>query len=204
MHPELYPMFIDKKRIAQEQEFTNSLHEFLDQQDYWHSFKHVQRVVAFAKEINRYEDRDITLIELGASLHQLHDPNLDKLKVMLDKSSLNKEYRDHLYEIVEACRPDKISHLNSIEARIIFDADALDLQGPSGFLREFACNVEIRNYDMEYAVNKALDVQELFRSKLQTSRARMICDQMSNVTKEFVDSFRRNEEYMVQIKGLKY
>lgn len=196
--------FFNEKREHQNEEFKKYYQEFLDAQDSWHGITHIRRVGAFAEEINKYERKDEFLVEIGASLHQFHDPNLDKLKILLDKSGLNQENKDHIYEIVEACRPNVISHLHSPEARIVFDADALDLLGPSGFLREFSCNVEIRNYDMEYAVNKALDVQQLFRSKLQTSRARMICDQMSDITKEFVDSFRRNEEYMVQIKGLKY
>lgn len=196
--------FFNEKREHQVKEFIAYNQEFLDEQDAWHGRVHIQRVVAFAQEINRYERKNQTIVETGAMLHQYHDPNLDKLKILLDKSGFDQETKDHLYEVVEACRPSKISHLNSPEARIVFDADALDLMGPSGFLREFSCNIQVRGYDMEYAVNKALDVQELFRSKLQTTRARIIADQMTNVTKDFVDAFRRNEEWLVQINGVKY
>ena len=198
-------MYLFNKIIDREnKEFTNLYQEFLDSQDPWHGNIHIQRVVAFAREINKYEKKDEIIVEVGAMLHQFHDPNLDKLKILLDKSVLSQANKDHLYEVVEACRPDKISHLNTTEARIVFDADALDLLGPSGFLREYSCNVKVRGYGMEHAVNKALDVQELFKSKLQTTRARIIADQMTNVTKDFVDAFRRNEEWLVQINGEKY
>lgn len=196
--------FFNEKRGRQNKEVSAYYQEFLDSQDAWHSNVHIQRVVAFAEEINKYERKDEIVVNIGAMLHQFHDPNLDKLKILLDKSGLQQDIKDHLYEVVEACRPDKISHLSSPEARIVFDADALDLMGPSGFLREFSCNIQVRGYDMEFAVNKALDVQDLFRSKLQTTRARIIADQMTNVTKDFVDAFRRNEEWLVQINGVKY
>ena len=113
---------------------------FLATQDYWHGLRHVGRVVEFAKQINRTEGADPFLVEVGAWLHQLHDPNLDKLKHILGDLRISSTQREQLYEIVEQCRPNKISDQSSHAARVVFDADAGDLMGPAGFLREALCN----------------------------------------------------------------
>lgn len=167
---------------------------FLTNQDRWHGVQHVGRVVEFAMQINNTERADPFLVEVGAWLHQLHEPNLDKLKPILNELRISTIQREQLYEIVEQCRPSKISHQSSHEARVVFDADAGDLMGPAGILREALCNYGDRDLSPLDAIRGARSVQELFVSKLQTEGGKKLFEERIQDANQFWDSLERNEE----------
>ena len=169
---------------------------FLARQDRWHGIQHVGRVVEFAKQINRTECADPFLVEVGAWLHQLHDPNLDTLKLILEALQISPTQREQLYEIVEQCRPNKISHQSSHAARVVFDADAGDLMGPAGILREVSCNYGDRSLSPLDAIRWARSVQELFVSKLQTEGGKKLFAGRIQDANRFWDSHEQNEKLL--------
>lgn len=175
---------------------------FLATQDRWHGLQHVGRVVEFAKQINRTEGADPFLVEVGAWLHQLHDPNLDKLKPILDDLPISPTQRGQLYEIVEQCRPNKISEQSSHEARVVFDADAGDLMGPAGVLREALCNYGDRSQPPLDAIRGAWSVQMLFVGKLQTDGGKQLFAARIQAANHFWESLRRNEEALSEMLRL--
>lgn len=143
---------------------------FLGMQDCFHDRFHVERVVGFAKDIlfsSSGSEVNESLVLKGAVLHQFHDPNLHYLRNFLNSLDIISEEYFDLYHIVEACRPNNLSNA-SREAKIVFDADALDLMGPQGIFREVLCNRYIRNQDNEQAVFNAFNTYDLFLSKMQT------------------------------------
>lgn len=186
--------FIKNKEI-----FFLNCFKFIKQQDDYHNLTHLSRVISFAKEINKFENANEDLVIFGAFVHQFHDPNLHKLKILLKDSEVEFSYAKALFEIAEYCRPNKICDSNLIEAKIVFDADALDLLGPSGFLREYSCNIKYRNCSIEEAANKALEIQNLFESKLQTKEAKNIANKMSKITIDFFNEFKNNENFISKL-----
>ncbi len=172
---------------------------FLNAQDSWHGFQHVSRVVAFAKQVNQAEKADPFLVEVGAWLHQLHDPNLDKLKQILGALRISPVQRHKLFEIVEQCRPNKISPQSSHEARVVFDADAGDLMGPAGILREVLCNYGDRKLSPIDAITGARSVQLLFVEKLQTVGGRELFRPRIEAASHFWDSLSRDEGALEEI-----
>ncbi|MGI9278342.1 MAG: hypothetical protein ACR2PX_01775 [Endozoicomonas sp.] len=113
------------------------------------------------------------LVEAGAWLHQYHD-HLEQLDKVLKETGLNAIVRSQLYEIVRLCRPHLISESSSIEARIVFDADAMELMGAYGITRELACNLEVRKLPYDQALTATREVQNLFEEKLMTETGRSL------------------------------
>lgn len=180
----------DPESIAHIIELVAPFYESLDE---WHNCRHGRRVVAMAKAINQTEKGDAFLVEAGAWLHQYHD-ELELLNEVLDKVSLTGDRRSQLYEIVERCRPAKISSECSLEARIVFDADALDLMGPSGIFREVLCNFVARRQSESDAINNAKSVQDLFFKRLQTPSAKSIAECSAAIAQQFWSQFERWED----------
>ena len=184
------------------QQVRGQVEPFLARQDRWHGIQHVGRVVEFAKQINQSEGAEPFLVEVGAWLHQLHDPNLDKLKPILNDLRISSTRRGELYEIVEQCRPNKISGKSSHAARVVFDADAGDLMGPAGILREVLCNYGDRSQSPFDAISGARSVQVLFVDKLQTEGGRQLFAARIQDANHFWDSLHRDEGTVSEILRL--
>jgi HD superfamily phosphodiesterase len=165
---------------------------FYQSLDEWHGPDHGSRVVSFAKRINQSEHGDPFLVEAGAWLHQYHD-NLGELGTILEQLPITDPQRSKLFEIVERCRPHKISDSSSLEARIVFDADALELMGPSGIFREVLCNAVARGQNSATAIALARQVQELIEGKLQTQGGRTLAEPAIRASDGFWREYQRWE-----------
>lgn len=189
-----------RERMATEQPIKNIEHfcrEFYRRLDFAHNESHGERVVANALALWERTGGDRQLIVAGAWVHQFHD-NLPELAAGLEMLGLPSPLKLRLYAIAESCRPHKISTQADLEARIVFDADALDLIGPSGTVRELLCNAVQRELSWEQAVAKCREVQQLFGSKLCTAAAREIAHRSISINQQFWQTY--DEE---KIRGLK-
>ena len=163
---------------------------FYQQQDAFHNESHGERVVAFALRINQIEKADAFLVEAGAWLHQFHD-HLSELQKVLKHSGLPETTQNQLYEIVRLCRPALISSSSPLEARIVFDADAMDLMGAQGVMRELSCNLIVRGLSYNKAVQETQKTQALFEQKLKTEAGRSIAQEAIKTSKAFWDNYER-------------
>jgi HD superfamily phosphodiesterase len=152
--------------------------------DFAHNASHGARVVCLAKRIHSREGGDGFLVEAGAWLHQLHD-DLDALEAFLGSLDLKARQTEKLFEIVRCCRPDRIGPSSSLEAKIVFDADALEVLGPYGTVRELLCNAVARGMSWQTSVASTRDVQQRFASRLMTSTARSLVAEALPITERF-------------------
>ena len=173
-------------------EIISKAQSFYQQLDPWHDLSHGKRVVKLALRINKGEGGDPFLVEAGAWLHQYHD-HLTELEQLLSALGLPDSQKTALYEIVEQCRPLKISQNSSLEACIVFDADALELVGPSGVFREVLCNSVFRKMEPSQAIAAAREVQELFVAKIQTKTARSLAESAIRASDYFWDEYEKWE-----------
>ena len=157
---------------------------FYRQQDMFHNEQHGERVVAYALDINRSEQADPFLVEAGAWLHQFHD-HLDELRRLLDDTGLSESIKEQLYQIVKQCRPYRINEQSPLAARVVFDADAMDLMGAYGISRELSCNLQVRGMAYRQAVLATRDVQRLFEQKLSTRAGRALARKPIATAKAF-------------------
>lgn len=181
-------------------EYVSAFYQGLDA---WHNLDHGARVATMALEINKTEGADAFLVEAGAWLHQFHPPNLELLKPILNSLTATETQRTDLFQIVSICRPNLIESRPAQmtdqawkAAQIVFDADALDLMGPSGLLREINCNTMARGRSHSEAVTQAREVQELFLAKLQTDSARDIARTANDPLKSFWFEHDRYEKFL--------
>jgi HD superfamily phosphodiesterase len=166
------------------QELSARAKRFYKQFDFAHDEKHVERVVAFAKILQGHEDGNAFLIEAGAWLHQFHD-HVSELKELLSDVLRQKTMMSRLVQIVTECRPDKITETSSLEAKIVFDADALELMGPYGIIREVLCNAVARGKPWEESVRDARETQRLFEDRLMTDAAKKLAKEAIKVSHRF-------------------
>lgn len=162
-------------------QFAQNYYQHLD---FAHDASHGARVVGLAKRIRSGEGGDGFLVEAGAWLHQLHD-ELDALETFLRSLDLKTHQRENLFEIVSCCRPDRIRPSSSLEARIVFDADALEVLGPYGTVRELLCNAAARGMSWQASVAATRDVQQRFASRLMTPTARSLVTEALHLTERF-------------------
>lgn len=153
-------------------------------QDFAHNSDHVSHVLRYAEIIAKGEEANLFLVQAGACLHQFHD-NLTELNQLLRKTSLGEMDRELLFHIVEVCRPHRVQESDLIEAKVVYDADALAVISSYGLVRELICNAVVREMPWERSVAETKRVQQLFWDTLQTRTAKML----AGSTKEVCDLF---------------
>jgi len=162
--------------------------EFYSKLDFAHSLEHGERVVSLALEINKSENGNSELVEIGGWLHQFHD-DVKYLKSFLETLNLQKNIKDNLLEIVENCRPQLIDHSHSLETRIVFDADAIEVLGTYGFIREIFCNIKHRNKTWDNSISDSIEVNKMFQDKLMTATGRNIIIESNKTLNNFLNDY---------------
>jgi HD superfamily phosphodiesterase len=161
--------------------------------DFAHDVEHVRRVVEHAKSLAGDEGGDPDLVELGAWLHQLHD-DLYTLEVFLEDVGLEAGLRKALFRIVRDCRPDRIRDDSTLEAKIVFDADAMEVLGPYGTIRELLCNACAREKNWHKAVADTRRAQQEFAAALRTASAKKRARSATSTMKRFWEIYDRWSE----------
>jgi uncharacterized protein len=116
-----------------------------------HDEQHIYRVLYFTLDIAEYYDVDLNVLIASALLHdigreaQFKDPKLDHAIVgselaydFMRKLGWDEEKSNHIKKCISTHRYRKNNEPESIEAKIIFDADKLDATGTMGIARTLA------------------------------------------------------------------
>lgn len=161
--------------------------EFYNKQDFAHNAIHGERVVQNAKKIMQIEGGDSFIIEAGAWLHQFHD-NLDKVKDLIFGLDIDENDKNRLYEIAKI-RPKYINEEASIEAKIVYDADSIELLSCYGTIREILCNIKARNKNWNESINDTVNVQKRFLDKLMTKTAKEMIKEDIDIINRFFELY---------------
>lgn len=114
-----------------------------------HDWFHIERVYKNALLIAKREDCDITIVQLGALLHDIADSKFHNgdetvgprmAKAFLIENNVEDKIIDHVVAIIENISfkgGNFIKQFNSIELQIVQDADRLDAIGAIGIARTF-------------------------------------------------------------------
>lgn len=111
-----------------------------------HDFFHLERVVKTALRIAREEDADLFMTELAAWLHDVGDHKLnngvdrseEQIAAILNELKAPDDVIRNVIEIVSQVSFSKGKKAESLEAKIVQDADRLDAIGAIGLARVFA------------------------------------------------------------------
>jgi uncharacterized protein len=135
-----------------------------------HDWDHTERVLSLALHIGRREGADLTILRLAALLHDIGRAEEDRsngrlchaeagareARVILERHGLAGEMIDAIVHCIGTHRFRKAAKPETLEARILFDADKLDSIGAAGIGRAFlfAGEVGARMHDPDVDVEK--------------------------------------------------
>lgn len=168
-----------------------------------HDYFHIERVVKVAKRIAEEENADVFLVELAAWLHDVGDYKLnngvDKSEELISEflSGLNvpEEIISKIIEIVSQVSFSKGKTAESLETKIVQDADRLDAIGAIGLARVFAYGGskqrEIYNPEnpeettIQHFYDKLLKLKDL----MNTNSAKKIAEERHQYLEGFLNRF---------------
>ncbi|WP_434399437.1 HD domain-containing protein [Planococcus sp. 11815] len=116
-----------------------------EQFDASHDWQHIERVLENARHIAQAEGGDLALIELAVLLHDVSDPKYKKAgedpeqEILLQLELTDKE-RSDIHSIIRTVsfKGGTNEEPETLEGRIVRDADRLDAIGAIGIARAFA------------------------------------------------------------------
>ena len=179
-----------------------------------HDWEHTRRVVNLTKTIGALEGADMAVVVAGALLHDIGrcyqdsangsichaQKGADMAAAILDRFSFTDFQKDNIIHCIAAHRFRKAPHPETIEARVVFDADKLDAIGAIGVARAYlfagelgAClhNPDI-NVEEAPAYSKNDTGYREYRVKLRWVKDRMLTAAGRNMARarhEFMECF---------------
>ncbi|MGV8152405.1 MAG: HD domain-containing protein [Candidatus Nanoarchaeia archaeon] len=156
--------------------------EQVKKNDSWHQWPHIKQTVKLAKILAEKEKADLKICEVSALLHDIckykeeNGKDHGKEGAKLAKSYLCSLglYEEDILSIcyaIEQHNKGKIKQ--TIEAKILYDADKLQAIGVYGLLRDYGWFIS-KGYSPESAYNNAISAEIFYRKKVYTNTAKKI------------------------------
>jgi uncharacterized protein len=161
-----------------------------------HSYEHVDRVVKIATLIAKKEKADIELVQVGAILHdvgrslgQPHNEIGAKLATEILKNlNYPLQKAQKITRIVLLHPIDFKDKLDSLEEKIVWDADKIDLLGAVGLARGFHwCGKKT----FDAAVKLAFETYTPIYDMLNTMSARELAKERNKETMSFLSALEK-------------
>ncbi|WP_114792532.1 HD domain-containing protein [Niabella yanshanensis] len=168
-----------------------------------HDFFHLERVVKMALRIARQENANLFLTELAAWMHDVGDHKLnngvdrseEQITAMLNQLNVPEHVTSQVTAIVSQVSFSKGKIAETIEAKIVQDADRLDAIGAIGLARVFAFGGskqrEIHNPQqpdqttLQHFYDKLLKLKDL----MNTATAKQIALERHGYLEAFLERF---------------
>lgn len=137
-----------------------------------HDWFHVERVTKNAIEIGNKEGANLFVIRLAALFHDLADDKvveneeegLKSIESWLNSQKVSKTDTDHILRIIQTIsfKGGNFKKLESLEAKVVQDADRLDAIGAIGIARCFVYSGSTGRsiYDPNLAIRDKMSVEE--------------------------------------------
>jgi uncharacterized protein len=159
---------LTKIQIKKIKKFALEYYKKLDEPE--HGIEHANRTVKLAEYLAKKENADIQIAKLGALLHQFHNGSL--VEKFLKKLKIDKEIIKQLVSCVKFCRIKNISKAKTIEEKVVYDADKLQVVGPFGIIREISCDMSpSRKKKFPEALEHTKRIEKTCFETLQTKTA---------------------------------
>lgn len=142
-----------------------------------HDWYHIERVTKLAQQIAMEENADIFIVTLAALLHDLADDKvvanekegMDNIQAWLKDFNIREVDCDHIIQIVSTMsfKGGNNQLVNSLEAKVVQDADRLDAIGAIGIARCFiyAGKKGTAMYDPTIEIREEMTVEEYRKGK---------------------------------------
>ncbi|WP_156289193.1 HD domain-containing protein [Oceanobacillus salinisoli] len=167
-----------------------------------HDFYHMQRVARLAKGIAVQEKADVFLCEAAAWLHDIGDYKLFKqpdnaienMEQFLNSLSVSEKQVEIIHEMINDVSFSKGKVPNTLEGKIVQDADRLDAIGAIGIARTFAyggSKGQLIHHDgrTDTSIQHFYDKLLTLKNRMNTVTAKEIALKRHQFMKEFLEQF---------------
>lgn len=190
---------LTKIRIREIEKFAFDYYK--DINELLHGIEHAERAVKLAEYLAEKENANIQIAKLGALLHQFHDSRI--VESFLQTLKIDEEVIKQLVHCVECSSIENVRRAKTIEAKVVYDADKLQVIGPFGIIREIICNMaHPRNMKFDEALKHTKMIEKTCFKTLQTKTAKKLAKQPHQLVLRFWKVF--DEWYKVEFNRLKY
>ena len=189
-------MAIPKIKLNKIEEFVK---EKLKDADYNHNLDHIKRTVNIAKFLALKENADLDVCIVAAWLHDIAQPIQEKVhggigaeiaEPFLREIGFDSKFIEKVKHCIFCHNTTNINKAKTIEAKIIYDADKLQMIGPFGFCRTISDFLVFKNNEFDEAVHKTEEIQKnRYNKYLQTKTAKKLAQNSHNLMLEFYRLF---------------
>ena len=181
-------MSITDKQIKEIKAFA--LHKYRNL-DYSHNVNHAYRSVKLAIFLAKQEGANILICKLASLLHQYHPEESQKVEKFLQSIDLEKGLREQIVHCVESVARSTVHKAMTLEAKVVFDADKLQIIGPFGLVREISHRTMTKNFNFHTAVKETKELQEDIYTRLQTKTAKKLAAKPHKFSQKFFKIFEK-------------
>lgn len=183
-----------------------------------HAWDHTLRVQRLSQRIGRSEGADLAVLEVAALLHDIGRSRQDEsngdvchaqlgaelARTMVDALSMSPQRKENILHCIRAHRYRGVHIPQSLEAKVLFDADKLDAIGAVGIARAFLFAGEVgarlHNSDIDIAETLPYSQEDtgyreyvlklaLIKDRMLTQTGRLLAAERDRFMKEFFDRF---------------
>jgi uncharacterized protein len=176
-----------KVEAEKKQKIEGYAREHYKAQDQTHGIEHLERTLKLAEHIAEKEDADKEIVRFGAMLHQIHDA--EEVKEFLEKIEVKQEKAEKIVHCVYCSDIENIEEAETIEAKVVYDADKLQVVGAFGIIREIACDTGERGKTFREAVQHTREIEPKCFETIQTETGKKIAESHHDLLEEFWQKF---------------
>ncbi len=172
-------MQLTDRQIALIEDFALKKYRSLDDT---HGADHCEKTTILASHLAKREGADELIARLGALLHQFHPEGAAQVDEFLISIDIPQKIKDRVVHCVKCVEPTTIHTAQTIEAKVVFDADKLQTLGPYGMVREVVYRTRRKDIDFRVAFREAKDLQKQMASLLQTATGQALYEKMKDLS----------------------
>lgn len=189
-------MVLSKKQLEKIQEFVK---DKLKNSDYNHDLRHIERTVKLAKFIAEKENANIDVCIVSAWLHDIAkninedvhgDLGAEMAEPLLKELDFDNKFIEQVKHCIFCHDTTNVDKARTIEAKVLYDADKLQVIGPFGFCRVFSDLVAFKKILLKDALIKTKEIQEnRYEYRLQTKTGKDLARNSHKLMLEFYKLF---------------
>ncbi|MAG08599.1 hypothetical protein CMO89_03935 [Candidatus Woesearchaeota archaeon] len=171
--------------------------------DYNHDHTHVIRTIKFVEILAKKENADVEVCRVAALLHDIgqsverenHEERSTKMtREFLSSMNLPNDFVENVCHAIRCHQTSYVKNAKTIEAKVVYDADKLQVVGVFGFCRVFTHFAVFQNFNLKDAVEKVKSTQGKKILSLQTKSAKEMVSEPHKLMKEFYELYDKWDE----------
>lgn len=184
-------MAISEEQLKKIEEFVK---DKLKDGDYNHDIRHTVRAVKLAKFIAEKEKADVDVCIVSAWLHDIAQPTSGKkhnevgvemAEPFLKEIEFDQEFIEKVKHCIYCHNSSTIGEAKTIEAKVVYDSDKLQLIGPFGFCRVLSDELVFQKLNLMEGISETRKIQLSKYDKLQTKTAKELIKKPHELMLEF-------------------